>query len=211
VARLSEDTAGLIKAGWDKMLGAVSTPSDAPRASAKEIASGLLAEMRANLESAEHLETTSSSPEHEEQLDDLFKNLESSLEAQLRTQGRSERPSESLERAMTLLANLSPEAKTIAYILASGGSHLTFDQVQALLKDSPIADAISELRDNGLLVPLSGLTMEDQKIKHLPVYYFPPALSKALRAALLMPPEPSKDLIHAIFLELGKVGYSRVT
>src|SRR5262245_13410053 len=52
VERLSSDTRELVKAGWDKMLGYVAPPllnAPIPDAAAKSVASGITAELRADL------------------------------------------------------------------------------------------------------------------------------------------------------------------
>jgi hypothetical protein len=206
VERLSSDTTGLIKAGWDRMLGSVGKPPNAEEnVSAKEIAAGLLAEMRAELglsETEQHDERHVSW-ERGEQLDDAFENIRSSLEAQLRTQTRSDRPSEALDQVLDILRGLSPQARALASLIASN-RHLTFDQFQQLLKHSELAEAISELRAEGLLVPLEGVSRTG---KAIPVYYFPPRLSDIVRAATLLLPEVADDLQKFVASELMKVGY----
>jgi hypothetical protein len=205
VARLSSDTTGLIKAGWDRMLGSVGTfPVGDANISAKEIASGLLAELRANTEEQVG-QNEDTDLQHGQNLTDLFKYLERSLEAQIRTQSRSERPSEALDHVVSLLNSLPLEARALARLIADRGSHLSFNQFQSLLKDSWLSEAVSELRDKGLLIPLSGV--DPSKGKPIPVYYFPPTLSHALRAALLLLPDTPEDVETRILAELKRIGY----
>jgi hypothetical protein len=90
-------------------------------------------------------------------------------------------------------------------VIASQGYHLNFDQFHALAERSPIAEALTELRDRGLLVPLTGVSNDGSK--PVPVYYFPPSLSQTLRAALLLLPETPEDIERNMFVELSKVGY----
>jgi hypothetical protein len=188
------------------MLGSVSTPpDDQANVSAKEIAAGLLAEMRAELglsEAEQHDEQRVSS-ERGEQLDEAFENIRSSLEAQLRTQKRSDRPSEALDHVLELLRGLSLEARALANLIARN-RHLTFDQFQQLLKHSALKDAVSELREEGLLVPLEGVSRTG---KPIPVYYFPPGLSDIVRAATLLLPDMDDDLLAFVASELSKAGY----
>jgi hypothetical protein len=209
VERVSSDTTGLIKAGWDRMLGNVARPpTDDANNSAKEIAAGLLAEMRAELglsEDEQHDDASPSSPSRGEKLNEAFDNLKSSLEAQLRTQRSSDRPGEAVDRIMDLLASLTPEAQTLASVIGNNGYHITFDQFQRLLRKSPLGDALSDLRDKGLLVPLEGLSGTG---KPIPVYYFPSGLSDTVRAALLLLPETDPDLRSFIVSELETVGYN---
>jgi hypothetical protein len=111
VERLSSDTTGLIKAGWDRMLGNVAaTPDKSAGVDAREMTSGLLAELLANAERHIGPQDSGSILAHEEKLDDLFKYLGKSLEAQILTRNSSERPSEALDRVLGILNSLSPEA-----------------------------------------------------------------------------------------------------
>lgn len=206
VERLSSDTTGLIKAGWDRMLGTVGKPDPTQETiSAREIADGLLAELRAELGiTAPHYE------EHEaphtprdEQLDEALKNLRRSLEFQLRTPKRANRPSQKLDEVLDGLRSLTPEARTIASILTDN-LHITFNQFQRLQKESPLGDAIIELRDQGFLIPLEGLSPQ---LKPIPVYFFPPGVKDLVRAALLLLPEPDHEVRSFVESELKSVGY----
>jgi len=206
VERLSSDTTGLIKAGWDRMLGTVANaPSGDEAFSAKEMAAGLVAEMRAQLglsDGDEHTQGEVASKRHDE-LDEAIKHMRSSLEAQLKVPKPSSRPSEALDEVMDRLRVLSPEARALATVIAQG-RHLTFAQVQKLMKDSMLNTVISELRDAGLLVALEGYSSTG---KPTPVYYFPSGSSNTVRAALLMMPEVDDDLFALVISELNKVGY----
>jgi hypothetical protein len=210
VERLSSDTTGLIKAGWDRMLGNVARPAgDDANNSAKEIAAGLLAEMRAELGLSEDnpdAVTSTSSTSGGEKLDEAFENLKSSLEAQLRTQRGTDRPGEAVDRIVDLLRSLSAEARALATVIGRINYHITFDQFQRLLRKSPLGDALSELRDHGLLIPHEGLSSAG---KPIPVYYFPTGLVDTVRAALLLLPEIDRDLEALVISELEAVGYFR--
>jgi hypothetical protein len=205
VERLSSDTTGLIKAGWDRMLGNVGSPPNDVSGSAKEMAAGLLAEMRAQLGLSETGQRDSHQElsKRDEELDDALKGMRGALEAQLRTQKRSDRPSEVLDDVSKRLRSLTPEARALAALIGPG-RHLTFDQFQHLLKDSSLSDAVSELRDEGLLVPLEGYSRIG---KPIPVYYFPSGLSDIVRAALLLMPEVDAELRAFVAAELEGVGY----
>ncbi len=207
VERLSSDTTGLIKAGWDRMLGNVGTPPvDNSTEAAREIAKGLLAEMRAELGLPESEQRDDATPSNGgEKLTEVFENLQNSLEAQLRTQRSSDRPSKALDYILDVLTGLSPEAKALASVIAENKYHLTFDQIQRLIGKSPLGDAVSELRDKGLLVPLEGLSPTG---KPIPVYYFPAGPSDVVRSALLLLPEIEPDLQAFVTSELEAVGYN---
>lgn len=172
------------------------------------MAAGLLAEMRAQLGLSEEGQRDEAeiSSGRAGKLDEAFENLQTSLEAQLRTQRSSDRPGEAVDRIVGLLASLSPEARALASVIGANGRHLTFDQFQRLLRKSPIGDAISELRDKGLLVPLEGLSITTGK--PIPVYYFPSELTDIVRAALLLLPELDRDLQAFVVSELETIGYN---
>lgn len=205
VERMSSDTTGLIKAGWDRMLGSVAIPPSADEnISAKELAAGLMAELRDQLGSSDgDVGNERMSSEPRQAVEEAMRGLRSSLEAQLRVPKASTRPSEALDDVMERLRALSPEARGLATFLANG-RHLTSAEVKKLMKDSDLSAAISELRDSGLLVPLEGYSSTGKTIA---VYYFPPAVSKTIRAALLMMPDLDDQLFGLVMSELKKVGY----
>ena len=114
VEHLSSDTRELIKAGWDKMLGSVDrAPSNAAEVSAKQIAEGIVAELRSELaglkaEKAAVLQRPLT-------IERALSSVETSLEAQLKNQRRTTgRPSEALNRMVAAVTELSPTAREIA-------------------------------------------------------------------------------------------------
>ncbi len=121
VERQSEDTRGLIKAGWDKMLGNFSnTPNEAVDLSTNEMVSGLIAEIRAKLGITEKEENSQTAIEQPTaKVNELLENLGTSLEAQIKTRNRAERPSEALEFVLSIVNILSPDARALAHIVAS--------------------------------------------------------------------------------------------
>src|SRR5918911_2718114 len=103
VERLSDDTRELIKAGWDKMLvnvdrGLITPPNN--ESQAKEIASGIVAELREELDSqkSEHAGSAAIPPDQIQKMNELLERIESTLTAQLRTQGASERLSDIVDQ-----------------------------------------------------------------------------------------------------------------
>lgn len=206
VERSSEDTRELIKAGWDKMLGNVGRVPDTSSVNlpVKEIASGLSAELRAELglnESAQS-QTPPVGNEQIERLNELLENLEASLEIQLDTLAHSERPSEALDYILNELSELSLEAQELARAIIP--RHLTLPQYQVLLKSSQLSEAISELRMNGLLVPLEGFSEDGSEV---PIYYFPSPLAETMRTALLLLPDVPSHIREVVEAELQEVDY----
>lgn len=202
VERLSGDTRELIKAGWDKMLGSVSGQSvEIPDAGAKDIAAGVAAELRAELASMASTKIQTDRVSAEQSFEDLVKRLEQSLAAQIRSESVPDRSSLQLEQARLLVEGLSSGALALA--LGIQRTHLTRRQYM-MLSSGPLEQAVHELRASGLLVPVRGF---DGK-KEIPVYYFPPKLAKAVRAALPLAPGPPQELIDLAGAELARVGYS---
>jgi len=205
VARLSDDTSGLIKAAWEKMLGSFSGtgPKDAvTAAAAEEMAAGLSEELRSELPLPQKPPDKSADPnvvELARKIDAAFEKLENTIKSQLKAQGRQPREAAVFNK-VGVLEKLSDQAQELASRIRN--LHLTRDQYKSLEK-GPIADAIRELRGAGVLAPLSGIDGNQEKL----VYWFPPNHYKSLRSALLLlPPRPAaaKDSVGA---ELKRIKY----
>lgn len=202
VERLSGDTREIIKAGWDKMLGssypAAASQSDAN--AAKELAAGIASELRAEL----NIPEKTSGPEETRvmaRFDEAIKELESTVAAQIRSEPTNDRTGSPIARAEELLRSVSPAARALAERLSS--YHLTRQQYVALSK-GPLADALSELRRSGILVPLTG---KDDQGKEVPVYYYPPQLTKPLRAVVSVMPSPNGEVRELVTSELKRINY----
>jgi hypothetical protein len=94
VQRLSEDTSGLVKAAWDKMLGTFQPSetigSKSGAAVAKEVASGLTAELKTEIEEETDPNEKVSAAELKERYEKVLGLWEKALENQiLSTPGRS--------------------------------------------------------------------------------------------------------------------------
>ncbi|SRR6266404_1241800 len=147
VERQSDDTRELIKAGWDKMLGTVQAEKESPPAVeglAKEIASGIVTELRAELTPHDSRDRAStSSSQQMEKLNEMLERLETTIAAQLRVP-RPERLSEAFEQAMKALEGLSPTARALA--IAITPHHLLSNTYKELMKRGILSDALKELR-----------------------------------------------------------------
>jgi hypothetical protein len=204
VERSSSDTRDLIKAGWDKMLGNVergpiSTSSDN---SAKEIAAGITAELRSELQSlgAGKGETADDSKHRVDQLEKYIKDLEASLVSQLRTAHSDIRPSAKFDEISDTIRQLTEPAYAI--LAAIRNRHLTQSQYRNL-SQGVFATAVLELRRSGLLVPVVHKTSHGPE----PCYYMPPGSAQLASAAIQVLPEPNASLSQAISEELIRVGY----
>jgi uncharacterized coiled-coil protein SlyX len=202
VGTLSDNTNGLIKAAWDKMLGSVGQESDSPPEAnpsslpINELAAGIAAEIRSEFETNRDSEGESAASNRIEALEQSLIRLEKTI------QNLNEVPirvSKSVDRLLGKLRELSPEARQLMYSLRH--CHLTKDQYRKLsLSNSVLEPAINELRDKALLVPL------ESREKEL-VYFFPGGLVKFVEPAMLLLPPSTSEIIELVSSELKKVGY----
>lgn len=204
VDRSSTDTRELIKAAWDKMLGDVDSAPPAPinDASAKEIAAGIAAELRADLDQLSKTAVSGqASPVDMKKLEEAIQSLQASIASQLNIPSPASRPSETFDRVMKLLGTLSPQAQTLAQAIER--HHLSMDEYRKLTRGK-IGDAIQELRENALLVPVIHKIGEG---KEVPCYYYPSSIAHIVRAALPLLPKAPQDAITSVQEELKAVGY----
>jgi hypothetical protein len=205
VQRLSEDNSGRVKAARDKMLGTFKTPetitSKSGAAVAKEVASGLTAELKSEIEEETDPNEKVSPAELKERYEKVMGLWEKALENQIlstRSRGRSQ---EVFAQYKTL-SKLSDVAQEMVSQIRR--YHLSRRQYKALTS-SNLGPAMKELRDAGLLMPLQG---NDQNEPAL-VYWFPPSTSASIRQALLALPPKSSEIKNAVKEALHAVGYDR--
>jgi hypothetical protein len=204
VQRLSDDTSGLVKAAWDKMLGnmyrAEATATQA--SNAKEIASGLTAELKTEIaEKAKPGQETVSS-ETAQRLEKIIETWEKALEMQIASAPRSGRRRETYSMYQ-LLKTLSPQGLELLSRISN--FHLTRSQYQAL-ENSALAPAVRELRAAGLLVPLEGTEVSGKKV---PVYWFPSESVPHIRQALMATRPPNSETRAVVDDALRAAGYER--
>jgi hypothetical protein len=205
VERSSSDTRELIKAGWDKMLGNVdrsTVPTASNESSAKEVAAGIAAELRSELTAlnAGNGKQNGQSESRIDHLEEYLKSLEASLKAQLRTAHADARPSAKFEGVLETVRKLSEP--TYALLRAIAKRHLTEIQYRSLSK-TKYGVALRELREAGLLAPVVGKGIRGPEL----CYYFPPEISKIVRAVLEISPEPPEEVQRKVALELLQVKY----
>jgi hypothetical protein len=208
VAQQSGDTRQLIKAAWDKLLGAVDhqvldRPNDS--SSAKEIAQGIAAELREEFRRASDTTSVSvpgSSAAKSAHIEEVVENLEQSLEALLERMREPTRPRDALEAVLNNVSSLSSEAQALLKVMYQ--QHLSRNQYQSLLKSPFAGPALIELRRRGLITPVQG---QSNNGKPIPCYYFPSDMGKALRAAIqLLPPLPD-SIEERMRKDLTATGY----
>lgn len=204
----SHDTRDLIKFGWERMFANVSTPSVGTSTSdqgVREVAAGLAAEIRADLgiDDQDEAGEPASMDARLAALNESLDQLQSTLETQLRAP-RWE-PGEEVQFWVEMVSELSDEAQAVARVIASVHSHITRDQMRRLQRDNGlVGEALTELRSDGFLVPLEGRDRERRKTV---VYFFPPDMMRAIRAALLMTPELDPVFEEDIMSTFQSVGY----
>jgi len=196
VARLSSDTSGLIKAGWDKLVGTFGQEHEAPtrdrEEAANEIASGLTSEIRTELEDSSEDEKGELSPAVAARLDAALSKIQETLAAQI-VEGGDNSSGAVFEKA-TRMQRLSEEARELARQI--GTIHLTRKQYSQL-RNGALASATKELRRLGILVPLSDGDTS-------PVYWFP---TGGFRPALMLIPPSRPEVSAFVSSELAKTGY----
>jgi hypothetical protein len=204
VERSSSDTRELIKAGWDKMLGNVDRGpvTTSNETSAKEVAAGIVAELRSELKTLSPTKETDGieSKTSVEQLEKYIKDLEASLVAQLKTAHSDVRPSAKFDEVLETIRQLSEPAHTV--LRAIRYRHLTQNQYRDLSR-GPFGQAILELRRNGLLSPVVHKTDRGPE----PCYFMPGDIAKLASAAIQVLPKPSRALTQEVSSELRRVGY----
>jgi len=210
VERLSQDTNGLIKAAWDKMLSGqrVAVGDDSlganPDVDAPALAKGIAAELREELRSASS-GPNRSNVQTEEAISDAVGRLEQAVAMELK-RSRQGSLGAAVDSMVEATQNLSPEAVAVLRAVVGldagseqGGRHLTRSQSRRLSEDATMGQPMLELRAAGLLVPRTSNNGE--------LVYFAPTRSETMRTALLMAPVPSPETQEKVARALKGVGY----
>lgn len=199
VERQSSDTRDFVKAGWDKMLGNVDRPPQSGTdVSAKEIASGIAAELRAELAA---IRPEAQSAAKTAEIERVLDSVEASLAAQLRNQPATSRPSEALDSTVAAARTLSQGAQELLRQIAR--VHLGRDEYRKLAQGK-FGDALHELRASGLLIPLQHRSEDG---KPLPCYWFSPQMASVIRNAVRFLEKSDPGLRDEVRHELVRVGY----
>lgn len=206
VERLSSDTQGLIKAGWDRMLGSAIGDGTHRLVSddtndIKAIASGITAELRSDL--LANAEGRSEKPEPGAKggspdvatIEAALDELQSTLESMRSVVAPSPSRVSSVDRWVDVLGSLDPVSFEIAKALSLFGAHLERPQYASLSSNPNTQHAVEKLRTVGLLVPLS-----PGRERAAPVYWFPPGVSKDVRVAIILMDREDSDA-HGVATE----------
>lgn len=201
VERLSQDTNGLIKAAWDKMLqpgtNEASTNQELVARSELELA---LQEIRAELETIKPTAGQETETRSLESITKTVENLERNLHRQSRELVRSTAEQTSIGALVRLFEGFSTVTVELARALFRGGRHLTKHQID-LLMQTPLGAAIIELRDNQLIAPFQSATAEDGA-----VFWFAGQTS-AIETALTLVGRQNHVAQRRVSIYLRKVGY----
>jgi len=210
VAQQTDDTRQLIKAAWDKLLGAVdrqmSEPGLSPT-SAKSVAQGIAAELRDELRLAA-IETTSADtvdrPPKEERIGAVVNSLENSLEGLLRQKDGGLHSE--LDALVNSISSLSPEAQALLQLIRP--KHVTREQYRRLMSTENLRRPVMELRGKGLIIPVQPHKGTGDSS---PSYYYPPWLAQSLRRAFPLAPEIPNEVEEAVRADLKAAGYPKPT
>jgi hypothetical protein len=147
VQRLSDDTGGLIKVAWERMLGTMGPQAPQLDGDLQGLLAGLLAEFR---QDADALAPGTG-------VDKLARDMGERVNRATKRKPATEREPAPRSWAFNAVASavesISPLAIELLRAL-QGSHHLTRSQYQQLKSDPDLSLAIDELRDHDLLVPL---------------------------------------------------------
>jgi hypothetical protein len=207
VEGVADDTTGLIKVAWERMLpGGSADPSpvaadrDNDEESIRAIAAGVAAELKSELVPQSGLTETQAV----DRIDKALRRLERSVEAQL-SSGVSETSSrlQRLSRVEQTLEKLNPEARELLGQLSRGGPLTRTQYMQ--LRMGPLGPAMAELRHYALIAPLREVSAEENAE---PVYFMSPSINRLVRPILsLLDPVPRLTREH-VASGLRAVGYT---
>jgi hypothetical protein len=153
VQRLSDDTGGLIKMAWERMLGSVALPSTAPSTvpsrsdgQLEGTLSGLLGEFREDASELAYGATM------EKLAHDMGERMRRAASQRQRDEADSTPRSWAFNTVVAAIETMSPLAIELLRHF-DGGQALTRDQYRRLKGDPELAAAIDELRDRDILMP----------------------------------------------------------
>jgi len=201
VANVHEQTSGLLKAGWEKMLVSVgNTNKETPATQlidAKAIAAGLTDEIRSAIERVKE-DTDEGKPENSKawkRFEDTLKEVQTSLAAQMSSMSANARRSASLDERFL---GLPADAKELAYQIRN--RHLSRQEYKKL-KSGSLGDALSALKGAGILIPVSAQkeTGEEEQ-----AYWF---ASRELLPTIVLSRPTDGEVQRSVIAELKRAGY----
>jgi|SRR5438445_11100519 len=147
VQRLSEDTGGLIKVAWERMLGTMGAQTPQTSGELQRLLAGLIAELR---EDANEIAPGTGVEKLARQVGERVRRATDRKSGADRLAAPRNWAFNAAVEAIEWLSPLSIELLRAL----EGGRHLTRTQYQQLRRDPDLAVAVDELRDQDLLVPL---------------------------------------------------------
>jgi hypothetical protein len=147
VQRLSDDTGGLIKVAWERMLGTMGPQASQTDNDLQGLLAGLLAEFR------EDANEIAPGTGVEKLARKVGERMRRAADGKSGTERSPAPRSWAFNAVVQAIESLSPLAIELLRAL-EGGHHLTRTQYQELRRDPDLAVAIDELRDQDLLVPI---------------------------------------------------------
>ena len=204
VERLSIDTRELIKTGWDRMLGSVSTSQPGERDGTSELAAGIAAELKAEFTPLIRATDQAQQESLQQRLAEALQTLESSLRSM--SQGESSVLSRSvaIDTLRSRVESLSGQGLALLNGILSGQRHIEPQQYREL-RDGPLGAALREVRRAGLLVPVVAVGRSNDDP---PVYFLPGLATRYLPAVLSLVPLPAQPAQDRVRDELQRIGYS---
>jgi hypothetical protein len=199
VQRLSEDTGGLIKVAWERMLGTMGAPQTTPTDNDLQgLLAGLLAEFR---DDANEIAPGTGVERLARKVGERMRHATDGKSGTERSTGPR---SWAFNAVVQAIESLSPLAIELLRAL-EGGHHLTRAQYQELRRDSDLAVAIDELRDHDLLVPLQRRGARGEET----IYGIAPWFQEVIGPALVFTghESPSEADAQKVMSALREVGY----
>jgi hypothetical protein len=201
VQRLSDDTGGLIKVAWERMLGSMGSGPPVSNGELETMLAGLLQEFR---QDADDLAPGTG-------IDKLAREVSKRMQrAAGRKNGadRVEAPkSWAFNTVVQAVESLSPLAIELLRTL-SEGRHLSRTEYQQLRQDPELALAVDELRDSDLLMPFQRRGKHGEET----IYGLAPWFQAAIGPALVFTEHetPSAPEAERVATALARVGQSEV-
>jgi hypothetical protein len=197
VQRLSEDTGGLIKVAWERMLGTMGGQAAQADNDLQGLLAGLLAEFR---EDATEIAPGTGVEKLARKVGERVRRATDGKTGGDRSSGPR---SWAFNAVVQAIESLSPLAVELLRAL-EGGHHLTRTQYQRLRRDPDLAVAIDELRDQDLLVPVQRRGARGDET----IYGIAPWFQEAIGAALVFtghetPSETEAQRVRSALREVG--------
>jgi hypothetical protein len=198
VQRLSEDTGGLIKVAWERMLGTMGAPAPQTDNDLQGLLAGLLAEFR---EDANEIAPGTAMEKLARKVGERVRRATDGRSGAERSTGPR---SWAFNAVVQAIESLSPLAIELLRAL-EGGHHLTRTQYLHLRRDPDLAVAVDELRDQDLLVPIQRRGARGEET----IYGIAPWFLEVIGPALVFTghESPSDAEAQKVMSALREVGY----